>query len=982
MITPRQTRLHRAGDLRSLQRVLASLVAHQDPFQARACAVLLPSRGAAGQLRRTFERLVLGGAEPPGSGAAFVLPDLVTRTDWYERLYERLRGAPPLVNEFEREVMMSAAAAAAAEAGAPPPFSLRPGLVAEIVRFFDELHRLQRTIARFAEQTTDDLSADADSDRGAGRLLEQTRFLVSTFRGYQSRLAALDGIDEHGLRAWLIDHALQEPYTRIVLAVADRTAEREGLWPADYDLLTRLPGLERIDVVATEAVLAAGFHERLHRLLPGLEEQRAGPASALPTLLAPADGTALHLTSRDREEELAAIARELKRIGEDALPLDGRAVVFRRPLPYIYLARGVFGSAAIPYQALDALPLAAEPYAAAFDLVFEAASSNFTRAALVALLRSPHFDFHHDGRPPWRRALSAFDRRLAEAGYAGGAEELARLVASWEPAPGLEAPSAGVRGTGALALAVARQLAPLREAAKASDHLGTLAAFLRRHDRAIGVDDPLRERHLRARAAILAALERLRDAYRRIDDRSVDLPELVAAVRRWIEAQTFAPRTGANGLHLVDAQAARFGRFDDVHLVGLVEAEWPDRAPRNIFYPPFLLQSLGWPAESDRLAAARAAFGDLVRLPERTVSVSAFSLEDDAIVGPSAFLEDLDAGGLPVARVASPPRSRIFAHEAVSEDPITAEPLSEEAASWLALRRARTDPSAPEFHGEAGAHRRDVHAVSALETYLDCPFKYFARHVLRLEEEPDEEDARRPRLQGIFLHRVFQAFFEAWGHAGHGAITLENIEEARELFGRVVEPLLGELPDADAAMQRTRLFGSAAAEGLAEIVFRVEAELDAEVVERLLEYPLEGEFEMQGSDGPRRVALRGVADRIDLLADGTFRVIDYKSGRAPGARAMLQLPIYAVCAARALDGRHGRTWAASGGGYIAFRGRRFTPLGDRRGIDGVLRDAQALLVDAVDGVSAGHFPPKPAEPFLCSFCAYAGVCRKDYVGDE
>ena len=32
--------------------------------------------------------------------------------------------------------------------------------------------------------------------------------------------------------------------------------------------------------------------------------------------------------------------------------------------------------------------------------------------------------------------------------------------------------------------------------------------------------------------------------------------------------------------------------------------------------------------------------------------------------------------------------------------------------------------------------------------------------------------------------------------------------------------------------------------------------------------------------GPRDVSLRGVADRIDLLKDGTFRVIDYKSSRA------------------------------------------------------------------------------------------------------
>ena len=34
------------------------------------------------------------------------------------------------------------------------------------------------------------------------------------------------------------------------------------------------------------------------------------------------------------------------------------------------------------------------------------------------------------------------------------------------------------------------------------------------------------------------------------------------------------------------------------------------------------------------------------------------------------------------------------------------------------------------------------------------------------------------------------------------------------------------------------------------------------------------------------------------------------------------------------------------------------------------------------GVEAGEFPPRPHEERICSYCAYASVCRKDYVGDE
>ena len=84
----------------------------------------------------------------------------------------------------------------------------------------------------------------------------------------------------------------------------------------------------------------------------------------------------------------------------------------------------------------------------------------------------------------------------------------------------------------------------------------------------------------------------------------------------------------------------------------------------------------------------------------------------------------------------------------------------------------------------------------------------------------------------------------------------------------------------------------------------------------------------QGADGPRAVRIRGKADRIDLLEDGTLRVIDYKLGRAPKTARALQLPIYGVCAEQHLKGRHGRTWTVSSAGYVAFKEKNpFVPLG-------------------------------------------------------
>ena len=107
---------------------------------------------------------------------------------------------------------MNASAHEALADGEPPPFSLRPGLIVEIIRLYDDLRRLRRTVDDFERLLIGDLEGDAEHDRGAERLLRQTRFLVNAFRRYEAKLSGLQRCDEHGLRAWLLDHPLSEPY--------------------------------------------------------------------------------------------------------------------------------------------------------------------------------------------------------------------------------------------------------------------------------------------------------------------------------------------------------------------------------------------------------------------------------------------------------------------------------------------------------------------------------------------------------------------------------------------------------------------------------------------------------------------------------------------------------------------------------------------------------------------------------------------------
>jgi len=190
------------------------------------------------------------------------------------------------------------------------------------------------------------------------------------------------------------------------------------------------------------------------------------------------------------------------------------------------------------------------------------------------------------------------------------------------------------------------------------------------------------------------------------------------------------------------------------------------------------------------------------------------------------------------------------------------------------------------------------------------------------------------------------------------------------------------LPDTEAALERTRLLGSPAAAGLGEAVFRMEAERTVPVVGRLLEHKLKDEFTFDTAGGPRRLSLTGKADRIDLLEDGTFRVIDYKLGWPPNKARALQLPIYGLCAQQSLN-HLGRQWTLGEAAYLAFKGPKrvvglFTSPEERTR---VLADAQQRLADTVDAINAGRFPPMPDDVHRCETCMYATVCRKDYAGD-
>jgi RecB family exonuclease len=977
VISPRRTRLVRVPDLTLFRRAIFRLLPTSHAASVDT-AIVVPTRGAA----RQFEAYI----DAQGSGDRG-RPAIVTRDHLYDELHGRFSTPVRRLTAVERDGMAQASAMVAVQTVPSLTFKVRPGLVVEILRFYDQLRRQAQGVQRFEELLEEALAPGvAADDRGAVRMRDQTRFLARTFREYEARVESSGGDDEHRLRDRVVRGPLDRPLRQVIVTVADWIADPDGLFNADFDLLARMPGTEALDIVVTAGVLESGFHERIHQYWPGLEEVDGSsalgldPAVPRPTLCVPQSGEPppSWFTCRDREEELVRVARQMKGRRIDGPALGRHAVVFRRPLPYLYLAADTFDGAGLAFRSTDELPLAAEPVAAAVDVVLECVENEFARAPLVALLGSPHFAFIGDGARPTRESLAALNRLLSDARFLGTAAGFAQLAHAGVADPEWEAAGLSLRA----ALSVVRRLAPLAEPQRASLAVDQLAAFLRGALRPLAAADPFLAREERARDAIFDVLERLARSLAEHHDPVWTSQDLGTGVRRWIELRTFAPSPSAVGIHLLDDQAARYGEFDEMTLVGLVEHEWPDKPRRNIFYPPNLLKALGWPTERDRRSAATARFLDVVASPTARITISTFLLEDEAMTGRSILLDEI-----PTARLSTVPETLPETGAVLFDDLLAAgapglDAVPEAEREWAAERAGRSGPNETRFHGGAGALPQRPWSVSALETYLTCPFKFFARYVLELEEDPDDDEALDPRRQGMILHDAFETFYDAWQKAGHGAVTAENLDAARALWVELVERALEGLSDTDASLERTRLLGSSAATGLGEAALRMEAERSVPVIQRLLEVELNGPLTLTVGGAHRVVEIRGKADRIDILADGTFRLIDYKLGTAPKTKDALQLPIYALRAEQRFRAE-GRPLTVSEAAYLAFRGpKRVNPLFEKpEDREAKLNEAQGRLIEVLDGIERGEFPPRPQDVFWCERCAFGSVCRRDYVGD-
>ena len=506
------------------------------------------------------------------------------------------------------------------------------------------------------------------------------------------------------------------------------------------------------------------------------------------------------------------------------------------------------------------------------------------------------------------------------------------------------------------------------------------------------------------------------------------------------------------GVQVMGIGETRGLRFDTVFVAGLVSGEFPRPIPENVFFSGDAARKVGLTDPERRVREQRCAMLRLLGTAERRLVLSRPLLNDkgDPAVR-SPFLEELlDLIGDPVriergeglfsrAGVSRWLGERL-SQSAVEESGLVAGLLQADEALRhvpgqvlhsvrVEARRAlrifgEAEPDAGAWSGilkqaETGreiqrafgpSHR---FSVSQIEEYAQCPFAFFARYVLGLEELIVPEEEITPVTRGNVIHEALRAFYTERREHGKAAIRPEEAEEARRALAAAVQEAFAGLPFDD-LFWRKALEAIVKPDGLAQAFIEAELEQCGRCEPRYFEFAFGrkakmGTVDPSSVDEPLHlaedVALAGKIDRVDLSPDGKAVVADYKVGsRYANQGAILaglsfQLPLYLI-AVRALLGVE----PAAGQYFQVLRpsqcGRR-TPIGDResgkagyfvstgrdnlpsKAYDGTIEDlldeVRENVLSHVAAIRAMRFPVTSFGPSEagCANCAFHKICRRE-----
>jgi RecB family exonuclease len=460
------------------------------------------------------------------------------------------------------------------------------------------------------------------------------------------------------------------------------------------------------------------------------------------------------------------------------------------------------------------------------------------------------------------------------------------------------------------------------------------------------IGDQISRDHLRAwQSAVfaLAALDKMLSEAAALFDAPLKLADFWAAVETALALEDLrVPDRRANAVHVLDAYEARQWTMPVVFVCGVIDGHFPRFVREHPLLDEASRRRAGLPDAAEMEAEERCLFEHVsTRATEKTIfSYACFNAKGD----PEVLSPFLDARGAGRAEGRLHPRPRRL----VSPP----EPAPIQAPALLAELAKKHAALAP----------------TSVESFLQCPFQFFAAKTLRLRTRPAAPRERLDALlQGAIMHRAL---------AEHSRRPLFGADVFDEVFEE--ECARAGVP-ADYRREAVRL--------------EMRRNFEAFLANREIGLGWSSRVEEQFSFAlTPQLALRGRIDRLDVGPRNQAIVIDYKYSAANRIRertgqdeagTQVQGGLYMLAAVRVFGVKPAgmfycglRKGVAWDGWHVPIEGlERAGTVVAANVLGDMMRAAEEKAVQTFDAIVSGEVAARPADEKKCARCDYADICR-------
>ena len=397
-----------------------------------------------------------------------------------------------------------------------------------------------------------------------------------------------------------------------------------------------------------------------------------------------------------------------------------------------------------------------------------------------------------------------------------------------------------------------------------------------------------------------------------------------------------------DGVCILPLNQTRDLSFDTVILGGLVDGEFPAVFRSDTFQPS---QWRG--TESEQLYEDRFLFYQALTLYQKQLYLSSPQHDGDVELVPSAFIDELQR----IAEIETATNNdrtlfstenflknygaHVWEHVETEDVETPTIPSTISPTLPLIAHNVRVEKSRTVTHNDLGyegglrsnllspasrraleLRRERTYSVSQLETYGECPFRYFSDRVLNLNPTEEEETGLTNMEKGSLAHRILFEFYDRRRDAPPiSGCENADFDEAVTDLQRIARDHL-DTAEAQRHLNRAdKLFWEIEAErfvgghgrtGVLPAFLEAERERDLEVQPRYFEVEFGPSVRSEPTDPHLgsteaimvgEVSLSGRIDRVEL-GNGMFVIGDYKTGSTtPKLNDLLegrslQLPLY------------------------------------------------------------------------------------------